>query len=170
VLSRTLHARVAVAVVFVVYGLSISSWISRAPAVRDVPHPRPRRQSTVRGNVEVLARFVYEHGNPSVVLVGNSMGELISILLAARTPRLVQGLVLVDPALPEPLRALRSPLDAATLAVHAVPGVAERLRRELRRRIGPRATLDTTLRLCGVYPASLPDDLVQRSVALVGMD
>ena len=50
---------------------------------------------------------------------------------------------------------------------NALPGVGERLRRDLRRRIGPRATLDMTLRLCGVDPASLPADLLRRSVALV---
>jgi len=129
--------------------------------------PPVGRPSTVRGNVDVLARFVREHGAPPVVLVGNSMGGLISILLAARMPSLVQGLVLLDPALPAPLHALRSPVAISRMVAYALPGVGERLRKNLRRRIGPRATLDATLRLCGVDPASLPDDLVQRSVALV---
>jgi pimeloyl-ACP methyl ester carboxylesterase len=123
--------------------------------------------STVRGNVDVLARFVRDHGDPPVVLVGNSMGGLIAVLLAAGAPDLVQGLVLLDPALPTPLRHLRSPVNAAKLAAYAVPGVGERLRRDLRRRIGARATLDATLRLCSVDPAALPADLVRRAVALV---
>ncbi len=129
--------------------------------------PPSGRPSTVRGNVAVLARFVRDHGDPPVVLVGNSMGGLISVLLAARMPHLVRGLVLVDPALPAHNRVLRSPDAAATLAAYALPGVGERLRRALRRRIGARATLDATLELCGVDPASLPDDLLLRSVALV---
>jgi pimeloyl-ACP methyl ester carboxylesterase len=129
--------------------------------------PPAARPSTVRGNVEILAGFVREHGSPPVVLVGNSMGGLISILVTARRPSLVQGLVLLDPALPAPLRALRSPVAMTMVAAYAIPGVGERLRRDLRRRNGSRATLDATLRLCGVDPASLPDDLVRRSVALV---
>jgi pimeloyl-ACP methyl ester carboxylesterase len=125
------------------------------------------RPSTVRRNVAVLARFVREHGDPPVVLVGNSMGGLISMLVAARMPGLVQGLVLLDPALPAPLRALRSPVAVPMMAAYALPGVGERLRKNLRRRTGARATLEATLRLCGVDPAALPDDLVRRSVALV---
>jgi len=102
-----------------------------------------------------------------VVLVGNSMGGLISILVAARVPSLVQGLVLLDPALPAPLHSLRSPVALPRMVAYALPGVGERLRKDLRRRIGPRATLDATLRLCGVDPRSLPDGLIQRAVALV---
>jgi pimeloyl-ACP methyl ester carboxylesterase len=128
------------------------------------PHRRP---ATIRSNVDVLAGFVREMCDPPVVLVGNSMGGLISILLAARLPDLVCGLVLLDPALPAPTRILRSPATAATLAVHALPGVGERLRRARRRRIGARATVQETLRLCGVDQDALPAGLVERSVALV---
>ena len=168
-------------VIVLVHGLGGShlNWELLAPRLTAQAHvlaldlpgfglsPPAARQSTVRRNVEALARFVGEHGNPPVVLVGNSMGGLISILLTARMPHLVQGLALVDPALPAPWRALRSPVAAATLAAYAVPGVGEQLRRNLRQRIGPRATLVATLRRCGVDPASLPDDLMRRSVTLV---
>ena len=114
------------------------------------------RASTVRSNVAVLADFVRERGDPPAFVVGNSMGGLISVLLAARMPQLVRGLVLLDPALPAPARVLRSPATAARLVAHALPGVGERLRREHRRRIGARATVDETLRLCGVEPAHFP--------------
>jgi pimeloyl-ACP methyl ester carboxylesterase len=125
------------------------------------------RPATVRSNVAVLADFVKSVADTPVVLVGNSMGGLISILLAARMPQLVRGLVLLDPALPAPTRVLRSPATAATLVAHALPGVGERLRRARRRRIGARSVVDETLRLCGVDPAALPPALVARSVALV---
>jgi pimeloyl-ACP methyl ester carboxylesterase len=128
------------------------------------PHGRP---ATIRSNVDALAGFVRETCAPPVVLVGNSMGGLISILLAARMPELVCGLVLLDPALPAPTRILRSPATAAMLALHALPGVGERLRRDRRRRIGARATVQETLLLCGVDEDALPAQLVERSVALV---
>ena len=125
-----------------------------------------RRPATVPRNVDVLARFIREAGRPPVVLVGNSMGGMIAILLAARTPQLVRGLVLLDPALPAPARILRSPATVAALALHALPGVGELLRRRRRRRIGPRASVHESLRLCGIDPDALPVELIERSVAL----
>lgn len=125
------------------------------------------RPATIRSNVDVLAGFIREVCQPPVVLVGNSMGGLISILLTARMPALVRGLVLLDPALPAPARILRSPAATLRLGTYALPGIGERLRRDRRRRIGARATVRETLRLCGIDQDALPAELVERSVALV---
>src|SRR3954447_21387824 len=124
--------------------------------------------ATVRSNVSVLARFVRRIAVPPVLLVGNSMGGLVSVLLTAREPDLVRGLVLLDPALPDPGRVAGSPATLARLALHALPGVGERLRAARRRRIGPAATLRETLELCGVPAECLPGSLLERSEALVG--
>jgi pimeloyl-ACP methyl ester carboxylesterase len=126
------------------------------------------RPATIRRNVDVLAEFIHRVGRPPVVLVGNSMGGLIAALLTSRMPHLVRALVLLDPALPAPARVLRSPATAATLAVYALPGVGELLRRRRRRRIGARAGVLESLRLCGIDPDALPPELVERSVALSG--
>jgi pimeloyl-ACP methyl ester carboxylesterase len=125
-----------------------------------------RRPATVRRNVDVLAGFIRRTGRTPVVLVGNSMGGMVAVLLTARMPELVRGLVLLDPALPAPARVLRSPATAAMLVVHAVPGVGERLRRNRRRRLGARAGVEESLQRCGVDPGALPPDLVEKSVAL----
>ncbi len=125
------------------------------------------RPATIRSNVAVLARFVRERCAGPAVVVGNSMGGLVSVLLAARAPELVRGLVLLDPALPAPGRVLRSPSTMATLALYALPGVGELVRRRRRRRIGAEATARETLDLCGVDPAVLPPELFDRSVALI---
>jgi pimeloyl-ACP methyl ester carboxylesterase len=53
-----------------------------------------------------------------------------------------------------------------TLAVYALPGVGELLRRNRRRRIGARASVHESLRGCGVDPDALPAELIERSVAL----
>jgi pimeloyl-ACP methyl ester carboxylesterase len=95
------------------------------------------------------------------------MGGLVSILVAARMPDLVSGLVLLDPALPAPERVLGSPRDAWTLAMYALPGVGERLRSVRRRRIGPLATLRETLQTGGVDEETLPLELIERSVRIV---
>ncbi|WP_370892064.1 alpha/beta fold hydrolase [Janibacter sp. GXQ6167] len=57
---------------------------------------------SVRTNAELVRRFIEEVvGEPSVV-VGNSMGGLITTLVASRANAPVLGAVLVNPALPAP--------------------------------------------------------------------
>jgi len=127
------------------------------------------RPATVPANVRVLESFLQRVVDGPAVLVGNSMGGMIAILLAVRAPELVRGLVLLDPALPLPLRAAR-PRNAAVGAAflgYALPGVGERLMHARRRRVGPRELVRAMLVLCGVDPAAMPPDLVARSVALV---
>ncbi|HEV7725744.1 MAG TPA: alpha/beta hydrolase [Modestobacter sp.] len=124
------------------------------------------RQATVDANVAVLDRFLREVTGAPVVLVGNSMGGMISILETAAAPELVRGLVLLDPAVPGPRRSL-DPLVALTFVTYALPGVGEQALRVRRRRTGARAQVLDMLRLCGVDPADVPAPLVDRSVALV---
>ena len=124
------------------------------------------RMATVQNNVKVLDRFIREVAGAPVVLVGNSMGGMISILQAAHRPETVSELVLVDPAVPGPRRAL-DPLVALNFTVFAVPGVGERFLARRRRRTSPLTTVRQTLALCGVDPDSVPGPLIDRSVALV---
>ncbi len=125
------------------------------------------RPATVRSNVRVLGQVISHLSSEPVVLVGNSMGGLVSVLLAARRPELVRGLVLVDPALPAPMRVLGSPRDLGNLMTYALPGVGERRRRARRHRIGARAALSETLALGGVDESTLPRALIERNVAIV---
>ncbi|HEV3287653.1 MAG TPA: alpha/beta fold hydrolase, partial [Streptosporangiaceae bacterium] len=67
--------------------------------------PGTRGTSTVQRNARLLDRFVREVTGTPVILAGNSMGGLISILQTATEPDTVGGLVLIDPALPLPRRA-----------------------------------------------------------------
>jgi len=124
------------------------------------------RTASVRANVAALARFLEQEVGEPAVLVGNSMGGMISILLTGERPDLVSGLVLLDPAIPGPRRAL-DPLVALTFALYAVPLVGERVMRRNRTRQSATARVHQTLRLVGVDPASLPADLLDRSVSLV---
>jgi len=66
--------------------------------------PGTRADSTVQRNTRLLDRFVREVVGRPVILAGNSMGGLISILQASAAPEMVRGLVLLDPALPLPAR------------------------------------------------------------------
>lgn len=128
------------------------------------------RGAGVSDNVDLLRGFIRTvAGGRPVVLLGNSMGGLVSILIAAAAPDLVAGLVLVAPASPRPLRA---PLDrrvASNFALMAVPSVGERWLDRRRARLTPAEHVRETMTLCGVDPAEVDpaaiaahEDMVRR--------
>ncbi len=125
------------------------------------------RSAAIRANVAALERFVREVVGAPAILVGNSMGGMISIQLAARAPDAISGLVLVDPALPmaRPLRL--DPMVALRFALFALPGVGLRTIARRRARIGSRATVVEALRMCGLDTDAVPSELLDQSAALV---
>jgi pimeloyl-ACP methyl ester carboxylesterase len=124
------------------------------------------RRTTVHDNVKVLDRFLREVAGSPAVLVGNSMGGMISILQAAESPKTVSGLVLLDAAVPGPRRAL-DPLVAITFAVYAIPRLGERFLALRRKRSTPLRQVRDMLRLCGVDPDALPTETIDRSLDLI---
>jgi pimeloyl-ACP methyl ester carboxylesterase len=167
--------------VVLVHGLGGShlNWDLFAPLIRDrarvlaldLPgfgrsEPGGRR-TTVHDNVAVLDRFLTEVAGTPAVLVGNSMGGMISILETAASPQSVNGLVLLDAAMPGPRRAL-DPLVAFTFAVYAIPMVGERFLALRRRRSTPLRQVRDMLRLCGVDPDAIPPETIERSLDLIG--
>jgi pimeloyl-ACP methyl ester carboxylesterase len=124
------------------------------------------RRATVHANVDVLDRFLTEVVGGPAILVGNSMGGMISILAAARAGGRVQGVVLLDPAVPGP-RGRLDPMVAGVFAAYAVPGVGERFMWLRRNRQTPLARARGLLRLCGVDPDTLPPEVIDRSVEMI---
>ena len=124
------------------------------------------RRASVHANVAVLERFLAEVVREPAVLVGNSMGGMISILVAARARERVRGLVLLDPAVPGPRRRL-DPVVAGVFAAYAVPGVGERFMWLRRHRQTPLARALSLLRLCGIDPDTLPPEVIDRSVEMI---
>ena len=124
------------------------------------------RLATVQNNRRVLDRFIHEVAGAPVVLVGNSMGGMISILQTSRRPETVSGLVLLDPAIPGGRRKLDGRV-VLNFAAFGLPGVGERFLAARRRRMGARATVRQTLELCGVDPDTIPPRLIDRSVELL---
>lgn len=124
------------------------------------------RRATVHANVEVLDGFLREVVGEPALLVGNSMGGMISVLQAARDASRVRGLVLLDPAVPGP-RGRIDPMVAAVFALYAVPGVGERFMWLRRHRQTPLARALGLLRLCGVDPDALPPEVIDRSVEMI---
>jgi pimeloyl-ACP methyl ester carboxylesterase len=105
-----------------VHGLggSATNWLEVMPALSahgpvvapDLPGfgrtpPPAQGASRTHRNARFVAAFARTLGLDHVVLHGNSMGGLLSVLVAERVPSLVSRLVLVDPALPARVRAMR---------------------------------------------------------------
>src|SRR6266536_3374129 len=75
------------------------------------------RATSVTANRALLHRFVETVPGSPVILMGNSMGGMISLLEASAAPEAVAGLVLIDPALPF-VAARPDPLVAAMFAMY----------------------------------------------------
>lgn len=127
--------------------------------------PGSRRQATVRANTRLVDRFSREVTGTPVILVGNSMGGLISVLQTASTPAAVAGLVLIDPALPVPARKPDWPV-AGQFLLYALPGLGERFVRTMSRR-PPEVAVRQTIELCFADPSRADPAMVEAAVALV---
>ncbi len=130
---------------------------------RTRPHGRSPQ---VRENSRLLGRFIEEVCGQPVILVGNSMGGLISILLTAARPDLVAGLVLVDPAVPLGLRARPDPLVTAIFGLYAVPAVGRIALSRRRTILSAEQQALAVLRLCTVDPRRVPRPVLRQHLAL----
>lgn len=123
---------------------------------------------TVAENLHLLASFVrtVSPDRPATVL-GNSMGGLLTIMLAARHPGLVTRLVAVNPALP-PFRLRRiDPLVGLYFAAYLVPGVGEALLTWRTRRLTPEQQVRETMRVCMADPSRADEEVVASHAELV---
>lgn len=125
-----------------------------------------RQSTTVRANARLLDRFLREVIGTPAILVGNSMGGMISVLHTHAVPETVAALVLVDPALPVP-RRLPDPGVAATFLVYAVPGVGEFSMRTMQARLSPAEVVDRITSLCFADPDRADPHMLAASAALV---
>jgi pimeloyl-ACP methyl ester carboxylesterase len=125
------------------------------------------RRTDVHSNRRLLDRFLREVTGAPALLIGNSMGGLITLLEADRSPDLVSGMVLVDPALPRPGLRRPDPMVARAFAAYALPLVGERVLRKRYRTLSPDELVADTLALCCVDPSRVPEEVRRASVALV---
>ena len=122
------------------------------------------RRTTVPANRELLHRFVESVPGAPVILMGNSMGGMISLLEASAAPDAVAGLILVTPALPfVPTRP--DPGVTALLAAYATPVLGQVIAAR-RRRQSPEARVAGTLALTCADPARVAPDVVAAHVWL----
>lgn len=121
------------------------------------------RSASVISNQRLLHRFLTEVIAQPAILVGNSMGGIITTLQAHAHPETVAGAVLIDPALPI-ARARPDPLVTAMFAMYAVPPVGRAALRARRGRSTPRQAAMEVLRLCCVDADRVPAEVIDQHV------
>ena len=160
-----------------VHGLggSHANWLALAPlltptcrvvALDLVGFGRTRgdgRSASVPANRELLHRFLREVVGTPAILVGNSMGGLLSTLEAAEHPRDVAGLVLLDPALPPSPRGRPDPMVVGMFGAYLTPAGRRAI---AQRRSSPEQMAMDVLRLCCVDPSRVPKDVLQAHLQL----
>ncbi|MEO7752403.1 MAG: alpha/beta hydrolase [Terracoccus sp.] len=127
--------------------------------------PADGRSTSVQANADLLARFVEEVVGSPAVLVGNSMGGMISLLLAADRPDLVVGLALVDPSLPSTGHRPDRSVTVA-FAAYSIPFVGERFITRTNRRFTERERVQRTTDLCFADPTRSDDAVFDANVTL----
>jgi pimeloyl-ACP methyl ester carboxylesterase len=127
--------------------------------------PGGRFTSTVQHNARLLGRFVREVTGTPVILVGNSMGGLISILHTTAAPGTVRGLVLIDPALPPPRQAPDWQVTGQFLT-YALPGLGELYVRRVMSRRPPQQAVQRVIELCFADPSRADPAMLAAAAAL----
>jgi pimeloyl-ACP methyl ester carboxylesterase len=127
--------------------------------------PGTRASSRVQRNTKLLDQFVRQVVGAPVILAGNSMGGLISVLETSAAPEMVRGLVLVDPALPLPPRLPDRQVGNQFL-LYALPGAGELYLRSVLSRRSPQVAVQQVVELCFADPSLADPAMLTASIAL----
>ena len=120
--------------------------------------------ATVQRNTRLLGQFVREVVGAPVILVGNSMGGLISLMQTEAAPDTVRGLVLIDPALPPPRQAPDRQV-AGQFLLFALPGLGQLYVRAMLSR-PPQLAVQRVIELCFADPSRVDPAMLTASIAL----
>lgn len=121
--------------------------------------PLAGRKPGIPEQSAMLARFLEHVGGGPGAVVGNSMGGLVAVQLAADHPALVSRIILVNAALPRELGTRLDSTVVSLFALYMLPFVGEAFLRRRTAAIGPEGVLRDTMRLCGVDVNELPPEV-----------
>lgn len=128
--------------------------------------PLEERAAGVGSNWKLLQGFLRALDLPPVVLMGNSMGGMVSLIQAAHAPESVESLVLVDAAFPR-ARTVQGQFDprvASLFALYSTTRVGDWFAKLRSRRLGPEGLVRETLRVAAADPTSVDPLLVQAMI------
>jgi pimeloyl-ACP methyl ester carboxylesterase len=130
--------------------------------------PAGDRGTSVGANWRLLDGFLNALDAAPAVLVGNSMGGMLSLIEAAHHPSKVDRLILVDAVFPRAraIRAQPSPRVSALFALYANRRLGQWLLSTRARRLGPERLVRETLRIIAADSASIDPTLVAAMVEL----
>jgi pimeloyl-ACP methyl ester carboxylesterase len=123
-----------------------------------------QRGTGVQANRLLLDRFIGLVSDGPVILMGNSMGGMISLLEASAAADRIAGLILVDPALPF-VPARPDLLVTTVFVAGGLPGLGPALLRGMHI-LPAAAVVARTLSLCCQDPSRVPADVVAQHVAV----
>lgn len=122
--------------------------------------------TTVTANAELLRRYLTEVVGEPAVVIGNSMGGMVSTLTAAAAPDAVRALVLVDPSVPLAPRVRIDPQVRRQFLVNLIPGVASWSMRRRLATVPARQRVLDTLEVACADASRVPDEVIAAAVAL----
>jgi pimeloyl-ACP methyl ester carboxylesterase/predicted acylesterase/phospholipase RssA len=128
--------------------------------------PTEGDSASIHANRALLTRFVERVMGGPAVLVGNSMGGLISLMTAAESRASVAGLVLVNPALPAAPGGFFDLAVAAMFAGYCLPGVGELLMTGRKALLGSEGSVKQMLDFCCVDATRVDPEVVAATIAL----
>lgn len=126
----------------------------------------PGSNWTLETHAMAISEFIETVG-ASAIVIGNSMGGLLSEMVAASNPSLIDGLILISPATPP--RFPDSRIDwptARRLLLNATPGIGPALSRHTIASMTPRELISDSLARITHKPGRVPLDMVQTFVEL----
>ena len=124
------------------------------------------RSAAVGANAELVVRFIEKVFGEPVVLIGNSMGGHISVLIGADHPELAERIVLVDPAVPGVHVRRPAPSMLGMMAALSVPGLAENLLDRRVKSITPEQLVREILSVVCADPSRLSREIVEAHIQL----
>lgn len=116
--------------------------------------------STVERQVELVSALVKKEARGPVLLVGNSMGGMIALRVAATHPDLVSSLLLLSPMIPQPPFTPMDP-DTARMLLPGLPLLGPWLYRRRLAKMGVVGMVEWLLGLIVVDPSSVSAELKQ---------
>lgn len=123
------------------------------------------RHTGIPANTALLNAFIDTVVGRPVILFGNSMGGMVSALATHARPDSVAGLVLVDPALPLPIR-IPDPVVAAQFLVYSLPYLGEQALGLGRRAMTDQQLSEQMTNLCFSDPTRADTDVLTAGAAL----